>query len=155
MAKSKPKPKPAEKITFESLKKELDQLQNSYKSLRLLLQPKFSFITVITSDNSNEVMILKIKEILYVTTEENRLKIVTIDGKEFFNFDSLANMDKKFEGHPFFVRTHKSYFANLENVNRLKMSTYGRTLIYTLNKKNLEVPVSYTYIKKVKEYFDF
>ena len=149
------KKKTEKKVTLNSLKKELDELKKSYNSLRLLLQPKYSFITVTTSNDSNEVMILKIKEILYITTDNNRLEIVTVSGKKFYNFDSLANMDKKFKNHPYFVRTHKSYYANLENVNRIKMSDYGRTLVYTLKKKNIEIPVSYTYIKKVKDYFDF
>lgn len=149
------KTKAADPVTLETVKKELDRLQSAYQEIKLLLQPKYSFITVTTSDNSNEVRIVKIKDILFVTTDENRLKIVTIDGTEFFNFDSLANMDKKFEGHPFFVRTHKSYFANLQNVQSIKMSDYGRTLIYLVGKKNIEVPVSYTYIKPIKDFFDF
>lgn len=152
---SKPKVKAAEPVTLETVKKELDTLQAAYQEIKLLLQPKYGFITVTTSDNSNEVRIVKIKDILFVTTEENRLKIVTLDGTEFFNFDSLANMDKKFEGHPFFVRTHKSYFANLQNVESIKMSDYGRTLIYSAGKKKTEVPVSYTYIKPIKDFFDF
>jgi DNA-binding LytR/AlgR family response regulator len=145
----------AKKVTLKSLKKELNKLQEDYNSLRLLLQPKYSFLTVVTSDDSSEVMIQKIKDVIYVTTDEHKLKIVTVSSNKYYNFDSLANMENRFEGHPYFVRTHKSYYANLQNVHKIKMSQYGRTLIYKVGRKNVEVPVSYTYLKKVKEFFDF
>ncbi len=142
-------------LTLESLKKEIDTLKTAYSELSLLLQPKYSFITVTAAESSNEVRIIKIKDILFITTDETKLKIVTIDGTEFFNFDTLANMDKKFAAHPFFVRTHKSYFANLQNVDSVKMSDVGRILVYSSGKKKIEVPVSYTYIKPIKDFFDF
>lgn len=145
----------ANDLNLESLKKEIDSLKSAYSEIALLLQPKYSFITVTAAESSNEVRIIKIKDILFVTTDETKLKIVTSDGTEFFNFDSLANMDKKFAAHPFFVRTHKSYFANLQNVDSVKMSDVGRILVYSAGKKKIEVPVSYTYIKPIKDFFDF
>jgi len=139
-------------VSTDELKKELDTLKSQ---LLLLTDPKLNILTVSPSVGSNSVKVLRIDDILYISTEPNRLKVVTVDGSEYFNFESLAGLDKKYKGHPYFIRVHKSHYANLDRVAEIAMSESGRDLFYTIGKNQHKVPVSYTYLKKVKDYFDF
>lgn len=82
--------------------------------------------------------------IYYIEAREKKIFIRTKQ-EEYGFYDTIENMEKKLPEN--FLRCHRSYIVNMSKVTAVKLS---QSLIEIQNE--LQVPLSRSYKKTVKEY---
>jgi len=98
--------------------------------------------------NKSEKFNLKRKDILFARSENNYVFIYYIDG-EIVKKIMLRNTLSKIHGQaPFFIKSHRSYLINPDNLLSLKGNTQNATLQLRLFEE--KIPVSKTYYAKIK-----
>ncbi|MFP7493028.1 LytTR family transcriptional regulator DNA-binding domain-containing protein [Terribacillus saccharophilus] len=98
---------------------------------------------------NERISLLDIQSILYITTQNGKTQIKTLQ-KLFHLNEPLASVEKKLI-EPSFMRVHRSYIVHLEHVTALEPwfnSTYNLVM-----EDGSKVPVSRTYVREVKERF--
>lgn len=101
----------------------------------------------------DRVVLIDIKDIVYIVTDERNCLIKTVTG-EFSSNQNLQYFEKKLENENFF-RVHRSYIINLESVKEILPWFNNTYIIKMLNYDKDEVPVSRNQVKKLKELFGF
>lgn len=129
----------------DEIEKKLDE---ALALLRVLRPP----VRRIAVQEDKEQLLLKPMEIVYFTSEDRGLRVVTTDGKPHFNFKGLADMEKLLADDPRFMRVHKSFIVNLEHVSRVKTIEGGRELQFDVQPE-LRIKVSQDRVKALEAYF--
>lgn len=130
----------------EALEKKLDE---ALALLRVLRPP----VRRIAVQVDKEQVLLKPIEVVYFTTSEERgLLVATIDGKQYYNFKGLADMERLLADDPRFMRVHKSFIVNLEHVTRVKTVEGGRELSFDVLPE-LRIKVAQDKVKALEAYF--
>lgn len=112
-------------MTDEDLDKKLDE----GLALLKVLRPPVRRVAVVL--DSGGVELLRPADIVYFTTsdeKDRRLYVYTADGKQHFNFRGLSDVEELFKDDPRFMRVHKSFVVNLEQVASISQAPDGRTL---------------------------
>lgn len=150
-----------------------DPVENQLKKLQKQLDRIFPEHKYIEADDAKFVKLISNQDFLFATTERNdqtddldelfkeeepevatgnRIVIYTVDGEKFYNKSTLSEIDKKFKSIPQIIKTHASFIINLQYVHGMKR--YGARGYLLMTKFiDKEVPVSQTYLSKVKKYF--
>lgn len=129
----------------EDLEKKMDE---ALALLRVLRPP----VRRIAVQVDKEQLLLKPEEIVYFTSEDRGLAVFTADGKEYFNFKGLAEMERLLVDDPRFMRVHKSFIVNLEHVSRVKTVEGGRELQFDVLSE-LRIKVAQDRVKDLEAYF--
>lgn len=87
---------------------------------------------------------IPLNQIYYVEAREKKIFIRTKQ-EEYGFYDTIENMEKKLPEN--FLRCHRSYIVNMSKVTAVKVS---QSLIEVQD--NLQVPLSRSYKRAVKEY---
>lgn len=98
------------------------------------------------------IILLSLPDILYIGTVEGQTVVVTRDNKYAVN-DTLVALEKKLQQQSTIIRVHRAYLVNLDAVEEIRpwfRSTYNLVL-----KNGEKVPVSRTYAKELKQWFEF
>ena len=98
----------------------------------------------------DEIILINIYDILYVTATEEAVFIITKNGR-YKSQDSLNALEKKL-GQEHFFRSHRSFIVNLGEIDRISPWFNGA---YNIKLKSSPdtVPVSRSSVKKLKEMF--
>lgn len=102
--------------------------------------------------NENSVKKIKSKNLIYIETNDHKVKIVTIDGI-FYSNELIDYWEKKLS-HISFYRVHKSYIINLDYIeeykrNEIKLSTGEIIGVSYRNQPNFR-RYFYNYLKRRK-----
>ncbi len=103
------------------------------------------------SENKSEKVELSFNNIFTIKAADNYVEINYKHKDDFRKKllrSTLKNIEIQLESYPNFVRCHRTYIVNLNNVNRLVKNYKGNILEMTNNE---EIPVSRHYLLKVKE----
>ena len=87
---------------------------------------------------------IPLNQIYYIEAREKKIFIRTKQ-EEYGFYDTIENMEKKLPEN--FLRCHRSYIVNMSKVTAVKVS---QSLIEVQD--NLQVPLSRSYKRAVKEY---
>lgn len=126
-------------MSDENLEKKLDE---ALGLLRALVPPRRRVAVVDTEGDGKAQLLLRPEEIVYFTTgADRRLQAFTADGRQFFNFSGLSEMQEKLKDDQRFMRVHKSFLVNLEHVSEVKNVEGGRELSFAaLPELRIKVP---------------
>lgn len=97
----------------------------------------------------------KQSNVLYIEAADNYVNIHYItDGKEdtLILFNSMKNIEKALEGTSF-IRCHRGYIINVENVRLMRKESLG--LVLELNHTQKVIPVSKSYAEPITRYFAY
>lgn len=101
------------------------------------------------------VQLLRPDEIVYFTPSgeaDRRLWVYTADGKQYFNFSGLSDMQTLLAADVRFQRVHKSFLVNLEHVTSIAPLPDGRALHFA-ELPALAIPVPTDNLKILVSYF--
>ena len=96
----------------------------------------------ITIKSGYDLHKIKLSDIVYIESDSEYVNFHLSNGKKIMSYQSLKSLEKSLPVN-LFMRVHRSYIVNKENVTALK----GKDLI--LN--TITIPVSSSYYEKVKE----
>ncbi|EAZ85244.1 LytTR family DNA-binding domain-containing protein [Lysinibacillus sp. FSL M8-0216] len=108
---------------------------------------KLDKLTVYVNDR---ILLMKIQDILYCTSEDSKTVVVTEQGR-FFASESLAALEKKLTLKGF-VRVHRAFIVNLEHIVELEPWSSSKYNLILDNRHS--IPVSRLYMKDVRKIFD-
>lgn len=117
------------------------------EELKLSQLDKLDKLTVYANDR---ILLIKIQEILYCTSEESKTIIITENGS-YFASESLATLEKKLALKGF-VRVHRAFIVNLEHIVELEPWSSSKYNLILHNRHS--IPVSRLYMKDVRKIFD-
>lgn len=129
----------------EQIEKKLDEALALLRTLR----PPVRRIAV---QEDNEQLLLKPEEIVYFTSQDRGVEVVTVDGKSHTNFMGLAELGRLLVDDKRFMRVHKSFMVNLEHVSRVKTVEGGRELTFDVL-PDLRIKVTSDYVVALEAYF--
>ncbi|KMY28370.1 two-component response regulator [Lysinibacillus xylanilyticus] len=116
------------------------------EKLKHLQLDKLDKLTVYVNDR---ILLIKIQEILYCTSEESKTIVVTEKGR-YFASESLAVLGKKLTLKGF-VRVHRAFIVNLEHIVELEPWSSSKYNLILHNRHS--IPVSRLYMKDVRKIF--
>ncbi|MGX8177818.1 LytR/AlgR family response regulator transcription factor [Exiguobacterium artemiae] len=97
-------------------------------------------------ESGDQLKLLSPREVDYIVAENGKTKIVTRSDAYSSN-DTLQELEKKLVDHRF-LRVHRSYLVNLAAIEAIEPWFNGA---YTIKIQQIDVPVSRTYVKILKE----
>ena len=142
----------------EDLTKEIkDTLNSIYKKL-LEIDPPVKKLAVF---GGNYIKLLDIQDICFITVDDDRRRIVTSDGKEWYLKETMTVLQKRFKDDPKMMLVHRSYIANLLQVDKIfigevttrrNRKSSNMHLMFKTLPEEIKVPVSENNQTEVKEY---
>ena len=108
---------------------------------------KLDKLTVYINDR---ILLIKVQDILYCTSEDSKTVVVTEQGRVFAS-ESLAALEKRLTLKGF-VRVHRAYIVNLEHIVELEPWSNSKYNLILHNRHS--IPVSRLYMKDVRKIFD-
>lgn len=94
-----------------------------------------------------KIKIIEYDEILYITVDGRQSMIFTGNGT-FTLYMNLKELELKLPSNKF-LRTHRSYIVNLDNIDEIKM-WFNNTFVIHLKNCKEEIPVSRTYMREFR-----
>lgn len=131
----------------DELEQKVDQLLTELRALR----PRIRRVAV---QDGESIKLLPTDDVVYATMSDDgsRLRILTKDKLEFFNFSSVSALDELLADDPRFMRVHKSFLVNLDSVTSLQTVAGGRELSFA-GWPELKIKVAQSSVKAVEAYF--
>ena len=117
------------------------------EEFKILQLDKLDKLTVYVNDR---ILLIKIQDILYCTSEDSKTIVVTESGS-YFASESLATLEKKLTLKGF-VRVHRAFIVNLEHIVELEPWSSSKYNLILQNRHS--IPVSRLYMKDVRKIFD-
>lgn len=117
------------------------------EEIKVLQLDKLDKLTVYINDR---ILLIKVQDILYCTSEDSKTVVVTEQGR-FFASESLAALEKRLTLKGF-VRVHRAFIVNLEHIVELEPWSNSKYNLILHNRHS--IPVSRLYMKDVRKIFD-
>lgn len=129
---------------------ETDRLRQAVKRATeyVTLHVKASQAERIPVEKGGKKILIPIDSIRFVMARDDYAYLQT-DADRYFSTVSLAQLEKRLEGHGFF-RVHRGYLVNLDMVEEVE-SVQGGTLLLTLNGSEEKIPVSRRRVSALKK----
>lgn len=129
---------------------ESDRLAQAIARVRehVMLHAKVQKLERIPVEKGGKKILINIDSIRYVMARDDYAYLQT-DTDRFFSTVSLAQLEKRLDGHGFF-RVHRGYLVNLSLVTEIE-SVSGGTLLLTLDACEDQIPVSRRRVSALKK----
>ncbi|MDO4532531.1 MAG: LytTR family DNA-binding domain-containing protein [Coriobacteriia bacterium] len=129
---------------------EEDRLEQAIARVRehISLHSKAQRSERIPVEKAGKKILINIDTIRYVMARDDYAYLQT-DNDRYFSTVSLAQLEKRLEGHGFF-RVHRGYLVNLAMVKEVE-SVSGGTLLLTLDGTEDKIPVSRRRVSSLKK----
>ena len=129
---------------------ETDRLRQAVKRATeyVTLHVKASQAERIPVEKGGTKILIPIDTIRFVMARDDYAYLQT-DADRYFSTVSLAQLEKRLEGHGFF-RVHRGYLVNLDMVEEVE-PVQGGTLLLTLNGTEEKIPVSRRRVSALKK----
>jgi two-component system response regulator LytT len=146
--------KPFDENRVQQSVEKLSKLYARHKDKESFLQPKpveqeRSEKLPITVDE--RIVLINIKDILYLTTVEGKT-IITTKNKKFEVCEPLVSFERKLQHTPI-IRVHRAYLANLDAI--VEIEPWFHSTYNLIMEDGEKVPVSRTYTKELKQLLGF
>jgi len=109
---------------------------------------------VVLTGNTKETITVKAEQIVYLSSESNYIKVVFVNDelqvKQKMVRQTMANIEEQLAGFPEIVRCHRAFFVGLSHIIQASSASTGGLLL-TLDATETKIPVSKTYISKIRE----
>jgi DNA-binding LytR/AlgR family response regulator len=96
--------------------------------------------------------VLRTDEISFITTNPKGLDIYSTDGNKHINFSSITETDEELKDDPRFMKTHKSFIVNLNQIDTVKVES-GRELTFKGHPAELTAKVTQDYLEEFDKRF--
>ncbi len=99
-------------------------------------------------EKAGKKILISIDQIIFVMARDDYAYLQT-DSDRYFSTVSLAQLEKRLEGHGFF-RVHRGYLVNLDKVQEVE-TVSGGTLLLTMANSTEKIPVSRRRVSALKK----
>lgn len=131
-------------IDYQRLLKTIERLKNS-NSVKNNIQDIMSItLKHIPCYGHNRIFLLRLDEVEYLSSELSGVHVVGINQSGYTQL-TLKILEEKTP----FIRCHRQYLVNLDQVNEIQLMDNGSAEVITRSGKN--IPVSRRYLKPLKE----
>lgn len=124
---------------------------NQILSERIKISPiKEDLITL--NKSTKESISIRPEDILYMESEGNYVNVhYRQDEKVTYKQirSTIKQMEETLQNHPMFIRCHRAFIVNINYISNAEGNAQGYQL--TLSNVPLEIPVSRTYLKNIKD----
>lgn len=124
---------------------------NQILSERIKISPiKEDLITL--NKSTKESISIRPEDILYMESEGNYINVhYRQDEKVTYKQirSTIKQMEETLQNHPMFIRCHRAFIVNINYISNAEGNAQGYQL--TLSNVPLEIPVSRTYLKNIKD----
>ncbi len=132
---------------FRFLSKPIDK-NRFFKSMDVALNLYHQSTETILLDNFDEHYNIFTIDILYLTIENRKTKIITKNG-EYISHKRFDYWKKQLQSYDYFAQSHYSFIVNLKNITHFDKN--GITLNF--NSKTINVPISRSFYSSFKKSF--
>ena len=134
----------------------LNELLNEIKTLRqeqsgVLKRLEFVGKPLFAQDGDKK-KVLRTEEISFITTNPKGLDIYTTDGQKHINFSSITETDSELKDDSRFMKTHKSFIVNLNQIDTVKVDSV-RELTFKGHPPELTAKVTQDYLEEFENRF--
>lgn len=144
-------------ITIITQNNALKRNLNSSKEINQILSERINISPVkedlITLNKSTKESIsIRPEDILYMESEGNYVNVhYRQDEKVTYKQirSTIKQMEETLQNHPMFIRCHRAFIVNINYISNAEGNAQGYQL--TLSNVPLEIPVSRTYLKNIKD----
>lgn len=144
-------------ITIITQNNALKRNLNSSKEINQMLSERINISPVkedlITLNRSTKESIsIRPEDILYMESEGNYVNVhYRQDEKVTYKQirSTIKQMEETLQNHPMFIRCHRAFIVNINYISNAEGNAQGYQL--TLSNVPLEIPVSRTYLKNIKD----
>ncbi|MEH7235991.1 LytR/AlgR family response regulator transcription factor [Bacillus sp. JJ1562] len=98
-----------------------------------------------------KIVLIQNEDIVYVETSEGKCTVATIE-QTYIVGDTLVVLEKRLDSSKF-LRVHRSYLANIDHI--IEIEPWFNSTYNLLMRDGSKVPVSRTYVKELKQLFQF
>lgn len=102
-------------------------------------------------ERNGKIVLVNYDDIIYVTTDPGQVKVVACDA-DYSYTGTLADIEQRTDGTKL-IRVHKSYLVNLDKVKEVIPWFKGTYWLKMDHVSGIEIPVSKSKIKLVKDLF--
>jgi two-component system LytT family response regulator len=106
-------------------------------------------LTRLTAEYKGKMILVDVKDIIYIYTEDNYVFIKTFD-KQLISRYTLSMLAEKLDSKTFF-RAHRGYIVNLDKVLELAPSFQGTYSLVVADKEESKIPVSRNQTKELRK----
>lgn len=124
---------------------------NQMLSERINISPKQEDLITLNKSTKESISI-RPEDILYMESEGNYVNVhYRQDEKVTYKQirSTIKQMEETLQNHPMFIRCHRAFIVNINYISNAEGNTQGYQL--TLSNVPLEIPVSRTYLKNIKD----
>lgn len=140
------------KTAIEKLIKAVED-EDGIDTIRSFIKESERKINKISVWKSDRVILVDVSDIVYIMADGRNTLIKTISG-EFPSNQNLCDFEKKLCNNKF-MRIHRSYIINLEQVKEI-LPWFNNTYAIKMNKyEKDEIPISRKQIKTIRDIFEF
>lgn len=124
---------------------------NQMLSERINISPKQEDL-IILNKSTKESISIRPEDILYMESEGNYVNVhyrqdEKVTSKQIRS--TIKQMEESLQNHPMFIRCHRAFIVNINYISNAEGNAQGYQL--TLSNVPLEIPVSRTYLKNIKD----
>lgn len=131
---------------------DVDRVLHKIKKL-VMNRIKPSYAKKITAEKGDWIEIIDNDRIQMVYAKDRLVFIQTIDGEVYNSRLTLQEFESRLDPARFF-RCHRNYIVNMDQVKQIANWFNRGYLLHLKGDKNVEVPVSRIYTRRLKEYID-
>lgn len=118
-------------------------MKNNFFENKILIQTK------------TELRAVSLNEIVYISAvDSSASSVFLVTGSELASPKPIAFLNNQLKKYSFFAQCHKNYIVNLANMYSYKSIQKIVYLVFKINNKQIEIPVSPSYSEKIKKYLD-
>lgn len=124
---------------------------NQMLSERINISPKQEDLITLNKSTKESISI-RPEDILYMESEGNYVNVhYRQDEKVTYKQirSTIKQMEETLQNHPMFIRCHRAFIVNINYISNAEGNAQGYQL--TLSNVPLEIPVSRTYLKNIKD----
>lgn len=106
-------------------------------------------LEVVPGEHNSKTILIRPEEILYISTDKDNVYIKT-ETKSYLTRYTLRELEARLDSRSFF-RTHRCYLVNIKKMRELIPYFNGTYTVVIGDKEKIEIPVSRTQARKLKE----
>lgn len=104
---------------------------------------------VLVGENKNEILNMKIDELLFIKAVENYVEICFVqDSEKVVSKTFRQTLSNVYRQLPFLEKCHRSYLVNTNNIKAIIGNSQAAKILFSMGDK--EIPVSKTHYKQLK-----
>lgn len=133
--------------------RDVERVLRKIKSLLSGRMKPSSYVKKITAERGDRIEVIDNGRIQMIYAKDRLVYIQTLDGEVYNSRLSLQDFENRLDPARFF-RCHRNYIVNMDQVKQIANWFNRGYLLILKGDRNVEVPVSRIYTRRLKEYVD-